>query len=272
MSKIGAWSTSAGSNTATPPDGWPENMAPSGVNDAAREMMAQIKTFCNDAEWFDRDFTPTYVNANSFTVTGDQTGILTSGRRLKLYDASGTAQPIYRSIGSASFTVVTTVSLDSGVAITSSLTSFATAILSPIRSSPRVPYLRVTGALEAASISATTATILWQTVLLDNSGWYTSADGRYTPQLAGLYGISGLFVTSAASAASYIQLTVRKNFSDTADAAVNVTREGGGVIAVNGAARLNGSSDYLQCGGFTAGGWFRLASGGYLTIYYLGPV
>ena len=88
MAKIGSWSTSAGANTATPPDGFPEGMAPSGVNDGIREVMAQIKTYANDAEWFDRDWTPTYVNANSYTVTGDQTGTLVAGRALKLYDAS----------------------------------------------------------------------------------------------------------------------------------------------------------------------------------------
>lgn len=41
------WSESAGSNNAAPPNGWPEGMAPSAVNDAAREMMAVLKRFWN---------------------------------------------------------------------------------------------------------------------------------------------------------------------------------------------------------------------------------
>src|SRR3990167_304736 len=36
------WSTTAASNNDASPDGWPENMAPSGVNDSARENMAAI--------------------------------------------------------------------------------------------------------------------------------------------------------------------------------------------------------------------------------------
>jgi len=45
---VRSWSPTAAANNAPPPDGWPENMAPSGVNDAAREMMAALK------RWYDR--------------------------------------------------------------------------------------------------------------------------------------------------------------------------------------------------------------------------
>src|SRR5262245_13163892 len=38
-----AWSQVDSSNTATPPSGWPEAMATSGVNDAGRAMMGAIK-------------------------------------------------------------------------------------------------------------------------------------------------------------------------------------------------------------------------------------
>lgn len=37
------WSETAASNNATPPNGWPEGMAPSTVNDAARENMGALK-------------------------------------------------------------------------------------------------------------------------------------------------------------------------------------------------------------------------------------
>jgi hypothetical protein len=41
------WSESDSANTATPPDGWPENQAPSTVNDCARMMMGALKRFWN---------------------------------------------------------------------------------------------------------------------------------------------------------------------------------------------------------------------------------
>ena len=50
MSKISTWSTTAASNNSTAPDGWPEGMPPSGVNNSAREMMAQIRDVWNDKD------------------------------------------------------------------------------------------------------------------------------------------------------------------------------------------------------------------------------
>ena len=46
MSNISAYSQTAASNNATPPNGWPEGQSPSSVNDCAREMMAGI------AKWY----------------------------------------------------------------------------------------------------------------------------------------------------------------------------------------------------------------------------
>src|SRR5713226_3040487 len=105
MSKVGTWNTTAGNNNSAPPDGWPEGQPPSTVNDCAREMMAQLKMVAQDAQWFDYAIVPTFVNANSFTVTGNQLSLMAVGNRLKLYDAT----TIYRYIAAASFTAVTTV-------------------------------------------------------------------------------------------------------------------------------------------------------------------
>lgn len=42
MSDVSQWSTAAAGNNSAPPDGFPEGMAPSTVNDAAREVMAAV--------------------------------------------------------------------------------------------------------------------------------------------------------------------------------------------------------------------------------------
>lgn len=130
--KLGRWSTTAGSNNQTPPDGWPEGMAPSAVNDAAREMMASIRTVFNDPQYFDQDLTPTFINTTSFSVAGDQTSAIHAGRRLKIFDATaGVATVIYATVLTASFTAVTTISVSAdGGQLSSSLSSFAIAILS----------------------------------------------------------------------------------------------------------------------------------------------
>lgn len=48
MSDVQNWSTTAGSNNSASPDGWPESMAPSGINNSARENMAAIARWYKD--------------------------------------------------------------------------------------------------------------------------------------------------------------------------------------------------------------------------------
>ena len=67
MSNISAYSQTAASNNATPPNGWPEGQSPSSVNDCAREMMAGI------AKWY------AHLD-NSLTTTGSGNAyVLTTG-------------------------------------------------------------------------------------------------------------------------------------------------------------------------------------------------
>ena len=61
MSNVAAWSVTAGLNTSSPPDGWPEGMQRSAVNDAAREMQAAL------ARWF-KDSTGSLVSAGGPTA------------------------------------------------------------------------------------------------------------------------------------------------------------------------------------------------------------
>ena len=122
MSKIGTWSTTPGSNDLTPPDGWPEGQAPSTVNNCAREMMAQIRTYVNDAQYIDLNNTPSFLTTTTFSMaTADATNFHI-GRRLKLFDAT----TLYGTVNSISATFVS-VRLDSGV-LTTSLSSVALAV------------------------------------------------------------------------------------------------------------------------------------------------
>lgn len=279
MSKIGSWSTSAGSNTATPPDGFPEGMAPSGVNDAAREVMAQIKTFCNDAEWFDRDWTPTYVNANSFTVTGDRTGTLVAGRALKLYDAS----TITRFVQSASFTAVTTVALESGTAITSSLSSFATAILNPAApSKPQTPIVSIKiGVPQSLSVTATGHVVIFQgtgagAVVSNTFSWYSQTTGRFQPQWPGWYDVkANIDLAGAPSAIDYARCEILKNGATAGGVYGPLVVFGNGTnplvgAPVAGIVQMNGSSDYLDCRFFCNVSTQVASSQSWFQAYYIG--
>ena len=120
MSKVKTWSTTAASNNAASPDGWPENMPPSGVNNSAREMMAEIREVWNDKEWFELGSgsgtsDATRASTTSITIAADVTSSYHVGRRVKIYGANtGT---IYGKILTTAYSAPnTTVSftLDSG--------------------------------------------------------------------------------------------------------------------------------------------------------------
>lgn len=119
MSKVGTWSTTAGNNNATPPDGWPENQLPSTVNDCAREMMAALATYIRASEYVDLNNTPSFLTTTTFSLAAADSTNFEIGRRIKLFDAT----TLYGTIISNSGTFVQ-VRLDSGV-LTASLSSVA---------------------------------------------------------------------------------------------------------------------------------------------------
>lgn len=170
--KVGRWSTIAGNNNATPPDGWPEGQAPSTVNDCARENMAAIRAAFSDLQYFDQDYTPTQIDATSFSVPGNQTSAIHAGRRLKLFDAS----TFYATVQTASFTVVTTINVatDNGETLTSSLSSFGISVLS--NSNNGIPRgVNLTASAIAAATLSVSATSTFQAQVAFNEGISVSA-------------------------------------------------------------------------------------------------
>ena len=45
MTDVSTWSTTAASNNTAPPDGFPEGMAPSALNNSSREVMAAVARY-----------------------------------------------------------------------------------------------------------------------------------------------------------------------------------------------------------------------------------
>ena len=120
---IESYSAIASSNNSSPPNGAPEGMAPSAVNNVMRQMMADTRTWYEDAEWISLGHTHTYASGTSFTVAStDITGEYTVGRRIRAVGSStGT---IYGTITASSFSTNTTVTVewDSGSLSNESLT------------------------------------------------------------------------------------------------------------------------------------------------------
>ena len=128
MAGIKEYDTTAGNNSTINSIDISEGCAPSGINNAIRQVLADSRSQWNDANWFEYgdgngSFTITYASGTSFTVDGiDVTSIYHAGRRLRAVgSATGT---IYGTISSSSFSTNTTVNVtwDSGSLSNESLT------------------------------------------------------------------------------------------------------------------------------------------------------
>lgn len=88
-------------------------------------------------QWQASGFTPTYVSATSFTVTGDRTSTFQVGRRVKSTNTGGT---IYSTITASAYTSLTTVTVvnDSGT-LDSGISAVSVSLLTP--TNPSTPLL-----------------------------------------------------------------------------------------------------------------------------------
>ena len=128
MAGIKEYDTTAGNNSTINSIDISEGCAPSGINNAIRQVLADSRSQWNDANWFEYgdgngSFTITYASGTSFTVDGiDVTSIYHAGRRVRA--VGSTTGTIYGTISSSSFSTDTTVNVtwDSGSLSNESLT------------------------------------------------------------------------------------------------------------------------------------------------------
>lgn len=135
MSNISTWSTTAASNNASPPDGFPEGQTAGSLNNSGRELMAAMRRWYEDAQWIDYGDTPTFVNGASFRVAGDLTARYIASRRIR---GANSGADIYGEILSSSYTnpnTTVTVTWDSG-SLTASVSAVAVGILQPGQTAP----------------------------------------------------------------------------------------------------------------------------------------
>jgi hypothetical protein len=140
---LGKYDTTAANNatTGTNSVSVAEGMLPSNINNAFRDIMADIRQHYNTAEWIEYGdgagtYTATYASATSFTIDGvDVTAIYHAGRRIKL--TAATPGTIYGTVSSTSFSTNTTVNVtwDSGSLSSEAITSVYIGVLSKTNNS-----------------------------------------------------------------------------------------------------------------------------------------
>lgn len=222
MADISDWSTTAASNNATPPDGAPEGMAPSGVNDVIRELMAAVRRWYEDAQWVNLGLTHTRISSSSFSLTGDYTDIYEVGRRVKM---TGSADG-YGTISASSYSAPdTTVTLSTNT-VPATLATVSVGIISATNSAvPATLTGSFTGTLTGCTTSPT-ATINWARVG-NLVTLYFPAQLVGTSN-SGAMSITGLPAALSPSTAVYAMLMNRvvDNSSTTSGAQIDIAASG----------------------------------------------
>lgn len=127
MSDIRDWSTVAENNSKTPPDGWPENMAPSDVNNTARENMAAAKRAYLQSPYMSPGGTVVYVNETTVTIADDDLNtdysqFYTAQRRVKVLSPTGDKYGLVTSASYSSGVTTVVLQMDGGAVIPTDLT------------------------------------------------------------------------------------------------------------------------------------------------------
>ncbi len=147
---IGKYDTTAGNNSATSSNSVSvaEGMLPSNINNAFRDLMADIRQFYNSVEWIEYGdgagtYTPAYASSTSFTIAGvNVTSVYHVGRRVKV--VASTPGTIYGSITAVAFSTNTTVTVawDSGSLSDEAITSVHIGAISASNTSmPETPSI-----------------------------------------------------------------------------------------------------------------------------------
>jgi hypothetical protein len=145
-----------------------------GINDA---------NYAGFSEWVAFGSAPTYVNATTFTVSGNQTSTLQVGRRIQFFLLGGT---YYGTISTSTYssgpgTTSIVISADS-TGLDSTLYSFSYGFMSAVNSSlPITIYAPIASPTFTGTPSGPTASAGTSTTQLATTAFVTSALGTYAP-------------------------------------------------------------------------------------------
>ena len=208
MSDIKTWSATASENNSAAPDGWPEGMARSLVNDSAREMMAGIRRFWDSPEWLEYSYGKT-VTSNSQTSVrisnADLRAQFSVGRRVKLTFTSN--NPAYAfvlsSAMSSSDTILTLESFDEGASLSQQVYVDLTKV-----------EAYITGGTGGVRISAFTdgESPFYEVpkektaVEINNAIVRAAANGKSVHLLSGVYNLEGPIVIDGTTSNSLVKI------------------------------------------------------------------
>lgn len=115
--------------------------------------------------------------------------------------------------------------------------------------------------------NATTPFTTYSTVVFDTASAFSTSTGKFQPTVAGYYQITAIadWGSNGVFAASSICAAIMKNGSTYVQAGFATSAASFSAASVTGVVYLNGSTDYVQAGGFQNSGNSTTSVRGYLS-------
>jgi hypothetical protein len=239
------YSLTPASNTAAPPDGAPEGMLPSAVNDTMRDMMSQIRDCGDGIRGGTYTMTAPVITGGSITGVTFTSIVVTGGSITGITDLAVADGGTGASTAANARTNLSAAASGANSDITS-LTGLTTPLsvaqggTGSTAAGPAFSAYCSTG----TSLAANTFTKQdLQTEEFDtNSNFATS---RFTPTVAGYYQINAGFSTGTSGNSVFI--AIFKNGSNHKQGNLFTTVSGvGGLPVVSSIVYCNGSTDYIE--------------------------
>ena len=102
---------------------------------------------------------------------------------------------------------------------------------------------------DATIATSTTTTIVCNTEVFDIGGGYNTSNGRFTPNVAGIYWVKAQALWSTTNQSTnnaYYQVFVQKNGNGELRGIIHINKQDWHTNACSGLIELNGSSDYID--------------------------
>jgi hypothetical protein len=233
------YSLTPANNNAAPPDGAPEGMLPSAVNDTMRDMMAQIRD-CGDG-----------IRGGTYTMTAP---VITGGSINNTPIGATTANTGAFTTASLKGSTSGTITLNVP-AVAGTNTATLPAATGTVMVSGNMPAFGVTLSADQTVSSNTFTKVAFNVETFDtNNNFDSTTNYRFTPTVAGYYQLN--FVLAFPTGANTCIASIYKNGSEYLRGTRTDSSAAGLGSSVSAIVYFNGSSDYVEAYGFTSGTTF----------------
>ncbi len=242
-SKVFTWDTNPASNNAAPPDGFPEGMNKTDVNNSSREMMAAVRVLVDEFPWleFARGETLSKQSATVLRIESiDLTAFYTVDREIKMVGATTTYARISNVVFSGGHTDITIVADTSGEEVPASPTAASVSVLDATAGVPLSSQLSPA----ATELQGTSDNLIRDSSfeLDDLTRWATDDGTGGGPWATSATSRAGAFSVSYPASGQTASALIRANGSTYTDLAGHVPAQEDDIFKFDAYIRYSGSA------------------------------